>query len=212
MKHSLWLLLLLAALASGQPHGVEQTDFPVSEFQERRGKVFDAIGRSIALIPGASAIDSPPIYWQSNEFYYLTGLESANSHLLLDGRTRRTTVYLQHRNPALERTVGPLVSAEDAELVKERTGVDDVHGVEMLARHLAPIQIHHPVPRCMCRSVGRRAPPAAATKCCVRSAKRLPIPGTDAHRATAACSLYCAKDSPPSNSKTSHRFSTPSGS
>jgi len=146
MKHLL-PLLLAAACASGQPHGVEQTDFPASEFQERRKKVFDAIGRNaIAIVPGASVVDSPQIYRQSNEFYYLTGIESANSYLLLDGRSRRTTVYLQHRNPAWERQVGPIVAAEDGAIVKERTGVDDVHGVEMLARHLAPMQIHHPVP------------------------------------------------------------------
>lgn len=145
MKHIL-LLLLAAAMASAQPHGIEQTDFPASEFGARRAKVFDAIGRNLALIPGASAIDSPQIFRQSNEFYYLTGIESANSYLLLDGRTRRTTVYLQHRNPAWERQVGSIVAAEDAAIVKDRTGVDDVHGVEMLARHLAPIQTHHPVP------------------------------------------------------------------
>lgn len=146
MKHALWLLVL-AAMASGQPHGIDQTDFPASEFRDRRAKVFDVIGRNaLALIPGASAIDSPPIYRQSNEFYYLTGIEAANSYLLLDGRTRRTTVYLQHRNPAWERQVGPVVSAEDVAIVKERAGVDDVSSVETLARHLAPMQIHHPVP------------------------------------------------------------------
>jgi len=146
MKHSLCLLLLVAVV-SAQPHGVEQTDFPASEFQERRKKVFDAIGRNaIALVPGASVIDAPQVYRQSNDFYYLTGIESAHAYLLLDGRSRRTTVYLQHRNPAWERQVGTIVAAEDVEIVKQRTGVDDVHGVEMLARHLAPMQIHHPVP------------------------------------------------------------------
>ena len=141
------LLFLAALTGSAQPHGIEQTDFPASEFQERRGKVFDAIGRNaIAIIPGASVADSPQIFRQSNEFYYLTGIEAANSYMLLDGRSRRTTVYLQHRNPAWERQVGSIVAAEDAAIVKERTAVDDVHGVEMLARHLAPMQIQHPVP------------------------------------------------------------------
>jgi Xaa-Pro aminopeptidase len=140
-------LFAAAVTASAQPHGIEQTDFPASEFQERHKKVFDAIGRNaIAIVPGASVVDSPQIYRQSNDFYYLTGIESAHAYLLLDGRSRRTTVYLQHRNPAWERQVGTIVAAEDAAIVKERTGVDDVQGVEMLARHLAPMQIHHPVP------------------------------------------------------------------
>lgn len=147
MRHILWLLASVPTVAFSQPHGIEQTDFPASEFRDRRAKVFDAIGpNAVAVIPGASTVDSPQIYRQSNEFYYLTGIESANAYLLLDGRSRRTTVYLQHRNPAWERQVGPIVAAEDAAIVSERTGVDDVHGVEMLARHLAPMQIHYPVP------------------------------------------------------------------
>ena len=144
MRHTLFLL---AAIASAQPYGIDQDDFPASEFQERRAKVFDAIGRqALALIPGASAVDSLHVFRQSNEFYYLTGIEAPHCYLLLDGRSRKTTVYLPHRDPARERQIGPLVSAEDAAVIKERSGVDEVFGVEALARHLAPMQIHHPAP------------------------------------------------------------------
>ena len=144
MKHTLYLL---AAIASAQPYGVHQTDFPASEFQERRAKIFDALGKqALALIPGASATDSPQVFRQSNEFYYLTGIEAPHCYLLLDGRSRKTTVYLPHRDPARERQTGPLVSAEDAAVIKERSGVDEVFGVEALASHLGPVQIHHPVP------------------------------------------------------------------
>lgn len=137
----------LSVIASAQPNGIDQKDFPPAEFQERRAKVFDAIGRrALALIPCASATDTPHVFRQSNEFYYLSGIESPNCYMLLDGRTRNTTVYLQHRNPAWERQVGTVVAAEDGAIVKERAGVDDVFGVEMLARHLAPIQVHHPAP------------------------------------------------------------------
>ena len=144
MRHALFLV---AAIASAQPYGIDQKDFPASEFQERRAKVFDAIGKqALALIPGASAADSPQVFRQSNEFYYLTGIEAPHCYLLLDGRSRKTTVYLPHRDPARERQTGPLVSAEDAGIIKERSAVDEVFGVETLARHLAPMQIHHPVP------------------------------------------------------------------
>ncbi len=142
-----YALFLLSAIAAAQPLGIHQTDFPASEFQERRNKIFDAIGgQALALIPGAAAADSPQVFRQSNEFYYLTGIEAPHCYLLLDGRTRKTTIYLPHRDPARERQIGPLVSAEDVDLIKERTGVDEVHAAETLARHLAPIQIRHPVP------------------------------------------------------------------
>lgn len=142
-----YALFFLTSICAAQPYGIDQKDFPASEFRERRAKVFEAIGgRAIALIPGASAADSPQVFRQSNEFYYLTGIEAPHSYLLLDGRSKKTTVYLPHRDPARERQIGPLVAAEDGAVIKERAGVDDVFGVEALARHLAPAQIHHPVP------------------------------------------------------------------
>lgn len=140
-------LFLVAAIASAQPYGIDQKDFPAAEFQERRAKLFDAIGKqALALIPGSSAMDSPQVFRQSNEFYYLTGIEAPHCYLLLDGRSRKTTVYLPHRDPARERQIGPLVSAEDVAVIKERAGVDEVFGVEALAKHLAPVQIHLPAP------------------------------------------------------------------
>lgn len=146
-------LFLASALLAGafvlgaQPIGIEQTDFPPSEFKDRRAKVFDQIGRNaLALIPGAPAAEGLQVFRQSNEFYYLCGIAVPHSYLLIDGRTRTATVYLPHRDLAHEQQVGPLVSAEDSEIVKERSGVDAVHGVEMLARHLAPAQIRLPAP------------------------------------------------------------------
>ncbi len=145
MKLSL-VLIASTAFAQLTPLGLNQNDFPASEFVERRAKVFEKLGRHLAIIPGAAAADSPQVFRQNNEFYYLTGIEAPHCYLLLDGRTRRTTVYLPHRDAGRERQIGPLVSAEDAALIIERTGVDDVHPPEALARHLAPIQIHHPAP------------------------------------------------------------------
>lgn len=143
-----WALLFAAAvLASGQPYGIDQQDFPASEFKERRAKVFEKIGRNaFALIQGAASLDSPQVFRQSNEFYYLTGIAVPHCYLLLDGRSQKTIVYLPHRDPGRERQIGSLVSAEDAAVIIERSGVDEVHGVEALARHLAPAQIHLPAP------------------------------------------------------------------
>lgn len=142
-----WLLFLVAASAFGQPLGLHQTDFPAAEFQERRAKVFERIGRNaIALIPGAAATDSPQVFRQSNEFYYLSGVAAPHCYLLLDGRSRKTTLFIPHRDAGRERQIGPLVSMEDRALIIEKGGADDVQSPEGLARVLAPIQIHHPVP------------------------------------------------------------------
>jgi Xaa-Pro aminopeptidase len=141
------LLLLVVVPAFGQPLGLDQKDFPASEFTERRAKVLEKIGRNaLAVIPGAASADSPQVFRQTNEFYYLTGIEAPHCYLLLDGRSKKAIVYLPHRDPGRERQIGPLVSAEDAALIIEKSGVDEVYGVEALARHLAPAQIHLPAP------------------------------------------------------------------
>jgi Xaa-Pro aminopeptidase len=74
---------------------------------------------------------------QSNEFYYMSGIETPHAYLLLDGSTRKATVFLPHRNDARERSEGRLLAAEDADLVKELSGIDDVAGTDLLGERLA---------------------------------------------------------------------------
>ena len=54
---------------------------------------------------------------QTNEFYYLCGIETPHSYLYLDGRTKKATLFLPPRNARLERSEGRVLSAADAELV-----------------------------------------------------------------------------------------------
>jgi Xaa-Pro aminopeptidase len=63
---------------------------------------------------------------QSNEFYYLCGVETPHSYLVLDARSRKVTLLLPPKNEALERAEGRILSAADAELAKQLTGVDQV--------------------------------------------------------------------------------------
>lgn len=111
-------------------------DFPPQEFAARREKIYAAIGDGFAIIQGAP---SPPGYTrfrQSNEFYYVCGIEVPQAYLLLDGSSKRASLYLLHRNEARERAEGKLLSAEDADLVKSLSGIDAVYPIEMLAEHL----------------------------------------------------------------------------
>lgn len=143
----LTLVLASAVLTRGQGVAPYQTDFPVEEFAARRTRVFDAIGpQSIAVIQGAPGVDGFKVFRQSNEFYYLTGLESPHAYLVLDGRSRRTALYLQHRNEALERSTGTMWSVEDHAEVKRLTGVDDVAPVELLSRQTFNTMLRDPRP------------------------------------------------------------------
>jgi len=112
--------------------------FPPEEFRARREKVYDAIGpNAIALVQGAP---SPPGYTrfrQTNNFYYLSGIESPHAYLLVDGTRRETRLYVPHRNERRESSEGKLLSAEDGALIRELAGIDAVYGNELMSEHLA---------------------------------------------------------------------------
>ena len=65
-----------------------RTGLPVSEFQERRAKVFVAILDDSALITNAAEVkymthDIPWEFHQNSNFMYLTGLEEPDAHAVL---------------------------------------------------------------------------------------------------------------------------------
>ncbi len=113
-------------------------DFTPDEFAQRRNKVYEAIGaNALAVVQGAPSPIGYVRFRQSNEFYYLCGVEAPHAYLLLDGAARRASLYLPHRNEGRERSEGKVLSAEDAGLVIELSGIDAVYGVELLGEHLA---------------------------------------------------------------------------
>jgi len=131
------LLLLASAVAHAQGSHNYQTDFAKEEFNTRRARIYDAIGRQgIALVQGASGVPGFSVFRQSNEFYYLSGVESPHAYLLLNGRSRSTTLYLPHRDEPRERNEGKLLSVEDSLLVVQLTGVNRVRALEHLAQDL----------------------------------------------------------------------------
>jgi Xaa-Pro aminopeptidase len=132
------LLVLVASAGSAQDVPLFTRDFPPEEFRARRERVFDAIGKSaLAIVQGAPSPVGYVRFRQTNELYYLCGIESPHAYLLLDGARRKTSLYLPHRNPRREAAEGKLLSSEDEDLVKTLSGVDEVYGVELLSDHLA---------------------------------------------------------------------------
>ena len=149
VRLSLLVMLTIAsiALARAQDAPPFQSDFPAQEFVERRGHVMDAIGASaVAIVQGAPGVDGFRVFRQSNEFYYLTGLETSHAYLVLDGRARRSTLYLPRRNEGLERSTGMMWSAEDATVVMRFTGVEAVAPVELLSRQTFTAMLRSPRP------------------------------------------------------------------
>lgn len=130
-------LLTACVLVSAQEKHYYQTDFAKEEFAERRAKIFEKIGKNaIAVIQGAKGTADFNVFRQTNEFYYLSGIETPHAYLILDGRNQKTTIYLSHRDADRERNEGKMFSVEDADLIKELTGIDNVRGVEFLSQDL----------------------------------------------------------------------------
>jgi Xaa-Pro aminopeptidase len=140
IKLSACLIILLHVYGiqlNAQDNHRYQTDFSKEEFATRRNRLFNVIGsNAIAVIQGAKGIPGFTVFRQSNTFYYLTGLESAHAYLLLNGRNKRSILYLPHRDEGVERGQGKVLSAEDADLVKSLTGIDQVKGLEFLSADL----------------------------------------------------------------------------
>ena len=88
------------------------------------------------MIQGAASIKGFKVFRQTNTFYYLCGLESEHAYLLLNGKTKTSTIYLPNRDKARESSQGKILSAEDADLVKKLTGVERVRGYGALANDL----------------------------------------------------------------------------
>ena len=132
--YQLVLFLMAPAYAFAQDKYYFQTDFTVDDFTARRANIFDKIGNNaIALIQGASGVTDFSVFRQSNSFYYLCGLETAHAYLLLNGRNKTATIYLPYRDAGRERGEGKILSANDVDLIKKLTGVDQVRGVEFLS-------------------------------------------------------------------------------
>ncbi|PZX48665.1 M24 family metallopeptidase [Algoriphagus chordae] len=132
------LLLLMVISAIAQEKNYYKGDFSKAELAERRAKIYEEIGdQAIAVLQGAAENPGVSVFRQSNNFYYLTGVESAHAYLLLNGRTKRATLYLPHRDEGMERSQGKVLSAEDQDLVQELTGLDAVKGLEDLAADLS---------------------------------------------------------------------------
>ena len=133
---ALLCLTLISPIAAQEKHHY-QTDFSKEDFAARRATILDGIGKNaIAVIQGSSGIAGFSVFRQSNTFYYLTGIESAHSYLLLNGKNRKSTLYLPHRDEGTEQGQGKVLSAEDADLVKQLTGIEQIKGIEFLSADL----------------------------------------------------------------------------
>src|SRR5439155_6170502 len=124
---SLAVCLACPAAARGQSAMYFQPYFPAEEFTARWEKVYDRIGAdAVAILQGMPQVNGFIYPRQTNEFFYVCGIETPHSYIVLDGQARTTTLYLPPRNRRLESAEGRVISADDVDLVKKLTGAHEV--------------------------------------------------------------------------------------
>jgi Xaa-Pro aminopeptidase len=131
-------MLLLAALAlaplAAQP--VITDVFPPAEYAARRARVMAAIGDGVAILQGTTERPGEQPLRQSNQFFYVSGVVEPRAILVIDGRAKRSTLFLNPRNERREKFMfGPGLYPGD-EAVRA-TGIEAVLPREEFGKILA---------------------------------------------------------------------------
>ena len=90
--------MALVALPAAQPVFTGAEIFPPEEFAARRASVLEKIGDGVAILQGTTERPGEQALRQNNQFFYLTAVVEPRAIVTLDGRTGKTTLYLQPRN------------------------------------------------------------------------------------------------------------------
>src|SRR5277367_1606854 len=88
------LALLVGTSLFAQPVFRGSEIFPPEEFAARRAKVMAQIGEGVAIVLGTTEPPGEVPFRQNSQFFYLTGLAEPRASVIIDGRTKKTTVFL----------------------------------------------------------------------------------------------------------------------
>ncbi|MGA2443551.1 MAG: aminopeptidase P N-terminal domain-containing protein, partial [Tepidisphaeraceae bacterium] len=90
-----------------------QKDFSAEELADRRSRLMRLMGGGIAVVAAATEVPGFDPFRQSNDFYYLTGVEVPHAYLLMDAAKGVSTLYLPPRDEQREKTDGACLSVDD---------------------------------------------------------------------------------------------------
>ena len=108
--------------------------FPKQEYATRRAAVMQQIGDGVAIVQGAAEKPAGAPFRQNNQFFYLTGVEVPRAFVVIDGRTKRSTLYLPD-STRRARMWGPMLEPDaDAAQI---TGLESVVPREQLEAAVA---------------------------------------------------------------------------
>lgn len=116
------MLVALSSLLYAQP--VFSNIFPPEEFAARRARVMEKIGDGVAILQGTTERPGEQPLRQSNQFYYLTGVVEPRAILVMDGKTKRSMLFLSAGGDRRERMFGSAMFPGEAAV--KATGIEAV--------------------------------------------------------------------------------------
>src|SRR5581483_4110900 len=125
-------LMLIALCPSLKAQPVFTDTFPPEEFAARRARGMEKIGGAVAVVQGTTERPGEQPLRQNNQFFYLTGVIEPRAILLIDGKTRRTTLFLSAGGERRERMFGS--SLFPGEAAARVTGIEAVSARDEFAR------------------------------------------------------------------------------
>jgi Xaa-Pro aminopeptidase len=93
-----WIIVAIALPIGAQP--VFTNIFPPEEFEARRAAIMEKIGDGVAVLQGTTERPGEQPLRQSNQFFYVCGVVEPRAILMIDGRAKKTMLFL---NPRVER-------------------------------------------------------------------------------------------------------------
>jgi Xaa-Pro aminopeptidase len=100
------LLVALCGPLAAQP--VFPTAFPPQEYAARRAKVMERIGDGVAILLGTTEPPGEMPLRQNSQFHYACGVVEPRAILVIDGKTKKSTLFLNPRNVQRENSMyGP---------------------------------------------------------------------------------------------------------
>src|SRR5262245_15512690 len=119
IRRTLPIAILLSSLtcqtAFTQPVFTGTEIFPPEEFAARRAKVLAEVGDGVAILQGTTERPGEQPFRQSNQFFYLTGVVEPRAIAVIDGRTKKTTIFLPPFSERRDqRMYGPSLHTADA--------------------------------------------------------------------------------------------------
>jgi len=105
----------------------------------RRSALAEALdGKGIVVVRGAADTRNYLEFRQSNDFWYLTGVETPGAALVLDAKSGKSSLFLPPRNPSHESVEGPdLHPGEEAERI---TGFEQTRSTAELEAALGALR------------------------------------------------------------------------